>query len=235
MMKLYEANDRGSSTLDWLDARHSFSFAGWVDPERMGFRSLRVLNEDRIAPGKGFGSHPHRDMEIVTVVLAGALEHRDSSGSRAVLHAGDVQHMSAGTGVVHSEWNASQENPVELIQIWIQPEERGIEPGHTERRRAFPVDASAATELRILASRDKDRDSLELHQDATISAGRVDSTTILRHQLTEGRGAWIQAVHGGLIVNGTSLSAGDGLAIENEHDLEFAGDPEGTFLLFDLG
>jgi len=234
MQRLFKASDRGTERLDWLDTRYSFSFAGWHDPSRMGFRSLRVLNEDRIAPGRGFDRHAHRDMEILTVVLEGALSHEDSSGSRALLRAGDVQRMSAGRGVAHSEWNASNEEALHLLQIWILPSERGAEPSHAEARGLFPVNEEAPVGLRTLVAPAGDGGALDIGQDATVYAGRVLTGTPLDHAIEEDRGAFVHAVRGRLIVNGTPLEPGDALALEGESGLKFSGDPSADFLLFDL-
>lgn len=234
MKTLYKANDRGVSRLDWLDTRYSFSFADWHDPDRMGFRSLRVLNEDRIAPGTGFGRHSHRDMEIVTVVLGGALRHEDSSGGSAVLRAGDVQRMTAGRGVAHSEYNASNEEELHLLQIWILPQTRGATPSHADVRGLFPVDAEAKAGLRALATAAGAGGELEIQQDAAIYAGRVTASAGLRHEIAAGRGVWIQAVRGSLIANGVALAPGDGLALEDEAGVEVRADATADFLLFDL-
>lgn len=234
MMHLHEGHARGHSRLDWLDSRYSFSFADWHDPQRMGFRTLRVLNEDRIAPGKGFGPHPHRDMEILTVVLEGALEHRDSSGASTILNAGDVQRMSAGRGVLHSEWNASEEDALHLLQIWMHPDRPGRAPSHDEGRAVFPTNENEATGLRLVASQDPDGSALGVRQDAAVYAGRVDATHPVHHDIEEGRGVWIQAVRGRVLANDIGLSAGDALSLEEEDGITLTGDSEGDFLLFDL-
>jgi redox-sensitive bicupin YhaK (pirin superfamily) len=234
MMKLHKASDRGISRLDWLESRHSFSFADWNDPNRMGFRSLRVLNEDRVAPGAGFGPHPHRNMEILTVVLEGELEHRDSSGARTVLEAGDVQRMSAGSGVVHSEWNASKDDALHLLQIWLRPSRFEFAASHAESRGLFPVQDGEPAKFRALASQSGGEGVLEIQQDATIYSGRVVSGESVHHRPAPGRGVWVQAVRGDLVVNGVRLAAGDALQIENEESVALAGDPQGDFLLFDL-
>jgi len=234
MQKLFTASDRGADRLDWLDTRYSFSFAGWHDPSRMGFRSLRVLNEDRIAPGMGFGPHGHRDMEILTVVLEGALAHEDSSGAQAILRAGDVQRMTAGRGVVHSEWNASNEEALHLLQIWIVPSARGAEPGHAEARGVFPVDKEGLEGLRRLVAPARNGGALDIGQDAVVYAGRVIAGTPLDHPIEDGRGVFVHAVRGRLLVNGTPLETGDALALEGQSELEFRADPSAEFLLFDL-
>jgi redox-sensitive bicupin YhaK (pirin superfamily) len=234
MQQLFKASDRGEDRLDWLETRYSFSFAGWHDPSRMGFRSLRVLNEDRIEPGMGFGRHAHSDMEILTVVLDGALAHEDSSGSRAILRAGDVQRMSAGRGVTHSEWNASNDEALHLLQIWVHPARRGLAPSHAEARGLFPVGEEAPPGLHALVSPAGADGSLEIGQDATVYGGRVLPGSPLRYAIEEARGAFVHAVRGQLLVNGTRLEPGDALALEGETELEFAGDPSADFLFFDL-
>ena len=234
MMELHKGSDRGISRLDWLESRHSFSFADWNDPNRLGFRSLRVLNEDRVAPGAGFGPHLHRNMEILTVVLEGELEHRDSSGARTVLEADDVQRMSAGSGVVHSEWNASNSEALRFLQIWLRPGQSRVPPSHAESRGLFPVNDDEPAALRALASRSGGEGVFEIQQDATVYSGRVVSGEAVHHRPAPGRGVWVQAVRGELVVNGVRLAAGDGLQIENEESVALAGDPQGDFLLFDL-
>ena len=234
MQKLFKAGDRGTERLDWLDTRYSFSFADWHDPSRMGFRSLRVLNEDRISPGTGFGRHGHRDMEILTVVLEGALAHEDSSGARAILRAGDVQRMSAGRGVSHSEWNASSDEALHLLQIWIVPSERGAAPSHAEARGLFPVDEHAPAGLRMLATPASNDGALDIGQDAVVYAGRVVDGSPLDYPIEEGRGVFVHAVRGRLLVNGTPLDTGDALALEDESVLKVTADRPADFLLFDL-
>lgn len=234
MQKLFKANERGKDQLEWLDTRYSFSFAGWHDPSRMGFRSLRVLNEDQIAPGMGFGNHPHRDMEIVTVVLEGALAHEDSSGSGAILRPGDVQRMSAGTGIIHSERNASDNETLRLLQIWIQPARRGLAPSHAEARGLFPVDPESPAVLRKIVAPVGGDGALEIAQDVSVYGARVLAGQPLHHAIGKDRGVFIHAVRGRSIANGTPLEAGDALALEDEPDLEMTGDPSADFLLFDL-
>ena len=234
MQKHFKARDRGADRLDWLDTRYSFSFAGWHDPSRMGFHSLRVLNEDRIAPGKGFGRHPHRDMEILTVVLKGALKHEDSSGSGAILRAGDIQRMSAGRGISHSEWNASNDESLHLLQIWIHPTGGGTAPSHAEARGLFPIGEEAAAGLRTLAAPAGAGGALEIGQDAIVYAGRVVADSPIHHPIEDGRGTFVHAVRGRLLANGTALDPGDALALEDESELELIGEPSADFLLFDL-
>lgn len=235
MRKLFKANDRGASRLDWLDTRYSFSFANWHDPSRMGFRALRVLNEDHIAPGTGFGRHAHRDMEILTVVLEGALAHEDSSGARATLRAGDVQRMTAGRGVAHSEFNASDDETLHLLQIWILPAERGAAPSHADVRGLFPIGPDAKPGLRALATAAGSGGALEIGQDAAVYGGRVQADAPLDYAIAEGRGVYLHAVRGDLVANGTALEPGDALAIEAEATLTLSSTTgSADFLLFDL-
>src|SRR5436190_15809541 len=213
MMQVRKAGERGHFDHGWLDTYHSFSFAGYHDPRHMGFRALRVMNEDRVAPGQGFGTHPHRDMEIVTYVLSGALEHKDSMGNGEVLRAGEFQRMSAGTGITHSEFNPSATEPVHLYQIWLFPEKKGIEPSYEQKR--FPDD-ERHNRLRLVASRDAAEGSLLIHQDTRVFLSRVDTGNEVRHELAEGRYAWLQVLRGSVSLNGNDLHAGDGAAVSDE-------------------
>ena len=231
MITLRPAKERGHFDHGWLDTYHSFSFSEYHDPAHMGFRSLRVINEDRVDPKAGFPPHSHRDMEIITYVLAGALGHKDSMGNGSVIRPGDVQRMSAGTGVTHSEYNGSEKEPVHLLQIWILPEKRGIAPGYEEKK--FSPDEKRGR-LRLIASRDAAEGSVTIHQDARVYASLLDAGQTVRHPLAAGRGAWLHLVSGSATVNGTALATGDGAAIENESALELhAGEPT-ELLLFDL-
>ena len=225
MIHVRKAEERGHFDHGWLDTYHTFSFADYYDPDSMGFRALRVINEDTIAPGTGFGRHGHRDMEIVTVVLEGALAHRDSTGGSGVLRPGEVQHMSAGTGVQHSETNASEIAPVHLYQIWLLPERNGITPGYEQK--AFPPTDG---KLQLVASHDARDGSLKIHQDVDLYRGEVDGR--LRFDFRPGRYGWLQVAGGELTVNGTALKAGDGAAIAEEAAIEIDG--RGELLLFDL-
>ena len=229
MIHVRKAEERGHFDHGWLDTYHTFSFADYYDPEFMGFRTLRVINEDRIAPGTGFGRHGHRDMEIVTVVLEGALAHRDSTGGSGVLRPGEVQHMSAGTGVLHSETNPSRDEGVHFLQIWILPERRGIEPGYEQK--TFPA-AERKDHLRLVASHDGSDGSLTIHQDAKLFAGTLTDGKTLTYELAKGRYAWLQVARGTVELNGQTLKAGDGASIEDERTLNLRGD--GEILLFDL-
>ena len=193
MITLRPAKERGHFDHGWLDTYHSFSFSEYHDPAHMGFRSLRVINEDRVDPKAGFPPHSHRDMEIITYVLAGALGHKDSMGNGSVIRPGDVQRMSAGTGVTHSEYNGSEKEPVHLLQIWILPEKRGIAPGYEEKK--FPADEKRGR-LRLIASRDAAEGSVTIHQDARVYASLLDAGQTVRHPLAPGRGAWLHLVSG---------------------------------------
>jgi redox-sensitive bicupin YhaK (pirin superfamily) len=231
MITVRPAKERGHFDHGWLDTYHSFSFSEYLDPSHMGFRSLRVINEDRVDPRAGFPPHSHRDMEIITYVLAGALAHKDSMGNGSVIRPGDVQRMSAGTGVTHSEANGSETEPVHLLQIWILPEKRGITPSYEEKR--FSPEEKRGR-LRLVASRDGADGSVTIHQDARVYASLLDPGQTVRHTLDRGRGAWLHLVAGAATVNGTALATGDGAAIQNEGTLEIhAGEPT-ELLLFDL-
>ncbi|MFG0330115.1 MAG: pirin family protein [Phycisphaerales bacterium] len=240
MLRIRRAADRGHLDHGWLDTWHTFSFGDYRDPAHTRFRTLRVINDDRVAPGRGFGMHPHRDMEILTYVLDGAVAHEDSGGNRGVIERDGVQVMSAGRGVEHSEFNASRVEPVHLLQIWIFPEEKGLEPGYAER--VFPADEKRGR-LRAIASRDGREDSLIIHQDAAVYATILDDPDqTVEHTLAPGRGAWVQVARGSVIVNGERLETGDGAAIEDEEvvTLRAAADSNATdepaeALLFDLG
>lgn len=226
MIRIRRAEERGHFDHGWLDTYHTFSFADYYDPEHMGFRSLRVINEDRVKPGRGFGTHSHRDMEIITYVLAGELAHRDSMGTGSVIRPGEVQRMSAGSGVLHSEMNPSPVAPVHFLQIWILPERRGIEPSYEQK--AF---AREPGKLQLVASSNGRDGSITIHQDANIFAATLDGKS-LTYDLRADRYAWLQVARGAMTVNGDELRAGDGAAIENERTITIDGD--GELLLFDL-
>src|SRR5436190_521504 len=193
------AEDRGRTAIDWLDSRHSFSFNDYYDPRHMGFRSLRVINDDRVAPAAGFGAHPHRDMEIITYVLSGALEHRDSLGSGEVLRPGEVQRMTAGTGIRHSEFNPSETEPVHLLQIWLLPERTGLTPGYEQK--AYP-EAERRGRWRLVASPDGRDGSVTVHQDAAMSVTILDAGQTVMYELARGRHAWVQVARGAVTLNG---------------------------------
>lgn len=232
MLKLRKADDRGHANLGWLDSRHTFSFGGYHDPKHMGFGPLRVINDDRVAGGGGFPTHAHADMEIVTYVLEGALEHKDSLGTGSVIRPGDVQRMSAGTGIRHSEFNASKEEPVHFLQIWVLPEKRGIAPSYEQK--TIPAGERRGN-LRLIASRDGREGSVTIHQDITVYAALLGAGEGAVHKLLPGRAAWIQVAAGEASVNGTTVFAGDGVAITDTRDVVLAGRERGCeFLLFDL-
>ena len=222
---------RGHANHGWLDTWHSFSFAHYYDPAHMGFRALRVINEDAIAPATGFGTHGHRDMEIITYVTQGALEHQDSTGEHEVLRQGEVQRMSAGTGIRHSEANPSADEAVKLLQIWLLPEQEGIEPGYEQK--PFP-DALKRNRLCLLASREARDGSLLIHQDVDLYASVLDQGASVSLPLRPGRAAWVQVVAGELSLAGHHLSAGDGAAVEATSELTLTADTSAEFLLFDL-
>lgn len=231
-MKIRKGNERGHADFGWLNSRHSFSFGEYHDPAHMGFGPLRVINEDRVAPGSGFPTHPHSDMEILSYVLDGALEHRDSIGTGSVIRPGEVQRMSAGTGIRHSEFNASQTDPVHFLQIWIMPQKRGIAPGYEQK--AFPA-AEKRNAMRLVASQDGREGSVTVHQDANMYASRLDGDATLSHDLSPGRRAWVQVAQGAVMLNGVALEAGDGAAIDTAGVIELAGAGEGgEVLLFDM-
>jgi redox-sensitive bicupin YhaK (pirin superfamily) len=225
------AKERGHADHGWLDTWHTFSFSDYHDPRFMGFRVLRVINEDIVAPGRGFPTHGHRDMEIITYVLAGALEHRDSLGTGSTIRPGEVQRMSAGTGVRHSEANASRTEPVHLLQIWIEPARRGVEPGYEQKTVADP---DTRGRLRLIASPDGADGSVTIHQDARVYATRLGPGERVVHRLAPGRHAWVHVARGVLTLQGQPLAAGDGAAISGESTVTLAGDPDAEALLFDL-
>jgi redox-sensitive bicupin YhaK (pirin superfamily) len=231
MLSIRRSNERGHAQHGWLDSFHSFSFADYHDPAHMGFGPLRVINEDRVRPARGFGTHGHRDMEIISYVLEGALAHQDSIGNGSVIRPGDVQRMSAGTGVMHSEFNASDSEGVHFLQIWIEPSRRGIAPGYEEKR--FDEDSKRGR-LRLVASPDGAQGSVTIHQDARLYASLLDGADRVEHELAPGRRAYVHVVRGELEANGEKLAAGDALKVsgENRVTLERARDAE--VLLFDL-
>jgi redox-sensitive bicupin YhaK (pirin superfamily) len=230
MISIRRAAERGHFDHGWLNTYHTFSFAAYHDPAHMGFRTLRVINEDRVAPGQGFGAHRHRDMEIVSYVLEGALAHQDSMGNSGVIRPGDVQRMSAGTGVQHSEFNASKTEPVHFLQIWILPERRGIPPSYEQK--SFPSEAKRGR-LRLIGSHDGRDGSVTIRQDVDLYASVLEDGEGVRHRLAPGRQAWIQVARGGVELNGIELGAGDGAAITVESELDVTG-RESELLLFDL-
>jgi len=235
MQRLRRATERGHASHGWLDSFHTFSFADYYDPSHMGFRALRVINDDTVAPGRGFGAHPHRDMEIISYVLDGGLAHRDSMGTGSVIRPGDVQRMSAGTGVVHSEHNASQGEPVHFLQIWLVPSERGLAPGYEQR--TFSAEDKAGR-LRLVASPDGRDGSVTVHADASLYAGVIGAGEAAELPLGPGRHAWVHLARGKARVNGHDLGAGDGLALSDEARVQIEGmdgGDAGEVLVFELG
>ena len=231
MIEPRRAGQRGHADHGWLDTYHTFSFAGYQDPKHHHFRSLRVMNEDIVAPGKGFGTHPHSDMEIVTYVLEGALEHRDSMGNGEVLRAGEFQRMSAGTGITHSEFNPSAEDPVHLYQIWLYPERKGIEPSYQQKQFA---DEDRRNQFRLVASRDGDDGSLLIHQDVRIYLSTLEDGHTISQTLRPDRHAWLQVLRGGVTLNGVALQTSDGAAVSDVDRLDLRATRESEVLLFDL-
>jgi redox-sensitive bicupin YhaK (pirin superfamily) len=225
------SDQRGLADHGWLQSRHSFSFADYFDPTHMGFRNLRVINEDRVAPGQGFGTHSHRDMEIISYVLDGELGHKDSMGTGSVIRPGDVQRMSAGTGVRHSEMNPSPTRPVHFFQIWLLPERPGIEPGYEQKR--FD-ESEKQGRLRLVAARDGRDGAITVHADADLYAGLLAPGDQVRLDLQPGRHAWIQVARGTISVNGHRLDAGDGAAVSDETALELTASSDAEVLVFDL-
>jgi redox-sensitive bicupin YhaK (pirin superfamily) len=231
MFRIRLAADRARFDHGWLKTQHSFSFGDYYDSEQMGFRSLRVINEDHVAPGRGFGMHPHRDMEIVTIVLAGALEHRDSLGNGEVLQPGEVQRMSAGTGIRHSEFNPSATEPVHLYQIWLLPEHSGIAPSYEQKPFA---EADRLGAWQLIASPDASQGSLKIHQDVQLFLTTIPNGQSVSYEMSPTRGAWIQVLRGTVQLGDIECHAGDGIAVENESVLAFSSSTGAELLLFDL-
>ena len=231
MLNVIESESRGSADHGWLRAKHTFSFAEYHNPERVEFGKVRVINEDRIAPGKGFPTHPHRDMEIVTYVIEGAIAHKDSMGNGTVITAGEIQRMTAGTGVQHSEFNHSQDEELHLLQIWIYPEKNGLEPGYEQTR--FSRDEKL-NRLRLVGSRDGRDGSITIHQDVDLYASVLEAGNELSLELRPNRKVFVQVVDGDIAVNGQRLSAGDGAQMEDERELRIAALTEAEILVFDM-
>lgn len=232
MIAIRKATERGVANFGWLDSRHTFSFGDYHDAKQMGFGPLRVINEDRVMPGQGFGTHGHRDMEIMSYVLEGALEHKDSIGTGSVIRPGDVQIMSAGTGIRHSEFNHSKTEPVHFLQIWVVPKREGLAPRYEQK--TFSK-GDKTNSLRLVGSADGRDGSVVIHQDVGIFAAVLDAGRAVTHPLSPGRTAWIQLVRGSLTVNGSAMSAGDGAAVSGEVAIACAATAADTeFLLFDL-
>jgi quercetin 2,3-dioxygenase len=232
MITIRRSQERGGGDHGWLNTRHTFSFDSYYDPRHMHFRALRVINEDVVQPGEGFPTHPHRDMEIITYVLEGALEHKDSLGNGSIIRPGDGQRMSAGSGILHSEANASKTEPVHLLQIWIMPESKGIAPGYEQK--AFPEDEKRG-KLKLIAAHGGENGAVTVHQDVSLYVSLLDKQQKVEHALSPGRHAWLQVAKGAVELNGARLEQGDGAAITDEQKLSIAGAQNGSeILLFDL-
>ncbi len=232
MISVRKSSDRGHANFGWLDSHHSFSFGRYYDPEYMGFRDLRVINEDKVAPGQGFGTHAHDNAEIISYVLEGELEHKDSMGNGSVIRAGEFQRISAGTGITHSEFNPSDSNQTHFYQIWLQPKEKDIEPSYEQKSFAFD---DSADSIRLVASPDSAEESLWINQDALIYLGSLTAHSEYSFELDDTRHAWIQILRGEVRLNGEPLSSGDGAAVSGEHVLSLkTEDTPVQYLLFDL-
>lgn len=231
MITIHKSDERGHFDHGWLDTYHGFSFGDYYDPDHMGFRDLRVINDDRVAGGKGFGMHPHRDMEIVTYMLGGSLQHKDSMGNGSVIRPGDVQRMTAGTGVLHSEFNPSATEEAHLLQIWVLPERRDLEPGYEQKH--F-TDADRRAQLRLLAARDGRDGAVSWHQDVDLYGALLANGERVTHELRPQRHAWVQVARGSVAVNGHELSAGDSAEVSSEKQLELTGRDDAEVLVFDL-
>jgi hypothetical protein len=232
MLAIRPADDRGLANLGWLNSRHTFSFGHYYDPQFMGFGPLRVINEDRVKPSQGFGTHGHSDMEIISYVLDGALEHKDSLGTGSIIRPGDVQRMTAGTGVRHSEYNASSTDPVHFLQIWIIPEKNGLEPSYEQK--AFSDDEKRG-QLRLVGSRDGRDGSVMIHQDVDLYASLLRANDSVSYELGEDRNGWVQVARGSVRLDDNELSAGDGVALKGARTLTFEGVDDAEILLFDMG
>jgi quercetin 2,3-dioxygenase len=230
MMKIRRAEERGQASYGWLNTHYTFSFANYYDPEHLGFRALRVINDDVVAPGGGFDTHPHRDMEIITYVLSGALEHKDSLNNGRVIRAGELQYMAAGTGVLHSEFNPSPSEPVHLLQIWIVPERKGLKPQYAERTGS----ELPGGRLNLVASKGGREDSIAMNQDADLYLAKLAPGESVTHTLRQDRHAWVHVAEGEVTLNGTSLRAGDGAAVSEENVLTLTSSTPAQVLLFDL-
>jgi len=231
MITVRPSNDRGLADHGWLKSRHTFSFADYYDPKHMGFRALRVINEDRVAPAKGFGTHAHRDMEIVSYVLEGALEHKDSMGTGAVIRVGDVQRMTAGTGVTHSEFNHSKSDGVHFLQIWLLPKAAGLKPSYEQKN--FSIE-DRKNRLRLIAARDGREGAITVNQDAEIYAGVLDAGAMVELPLAKGRHAWVQVARGSVELGEHKLAAGDGAAVSEESAVKLRATELAEVLVFDL-
>jgi redox-sensitive bicupin YhaK (pirin superfamily) len=230
MMTIRKSNERGRVNHGWLDAYHTFSFADYHDPKWMGYRSLRVLNDDLVMPGMGFATHPHRDMEIITYILHGAIEHKDSMGNGRVIRAGDVQYMAAGSGVRHSEFNPSKDEAAHVLQIWIQPDEKGVNPRYAEKS----LKESPSGKWHLVASKAGREGSIAIHQDADLWFARLGAGERLSRPLADGRHVWLHVAEGEIVSNGKTLSGGDAAAVEGETKLNLSANKPSQVLLFDL-
>ena len=231
MISFRDRTARGESRTGWLDSRHTFSFANYWDPAQMGFRTLRVINEDRVIPGAGFPAHGHRDMEILTYVLSGALAHKDSLGNGATIRPGEVQRMSAGTGILHSEFNASKSEGVHFLQIWILPDRASLAPSYEQK--AFPADERRGR-LRLVASSDGKGGAVTLHQDARLYLGALGAGERVAYDIAERRGLWLQVARGIIALDGTEMREGDGAAVEGQSSVVIEAETDSEILLFDL-
>ena len=230
MMTIRKSEERGHANHGWLDSYHTFSFADYYDPEHLGFRSLRVINDDKVAPGMGFGMHPHKDMEIITYVLKGALQHKDSMGNGSIIRPGDFQYMAAGTGVTHSEFNPSESEGVHLLQIWIMPDKKGLKPQYAEK----PAKTFTPGKLHLVTSNTGRDGSLKINQDADLHLARLTAGVFVAHDLQPGRHAWVHVAEGEVTVNGQTLKAGDAAAFSGETTITIEGKTQAQVLLFDL-
>lgn len=231
MITIRPRNERGTANFGWLDSRHTFSFGNYYDPNHMGFASLRVINEDKVIPAKGFGTHSHRDMEIISYVLSGALEHKDSMGNGSVIRPGDVQRMSAGTGVAHSEFNASATEPVHFLQIWLLPNQSGLPPSYEEKHFSFD---DKSGQLTLVGSPNGRDGSVLIHQDVNLYIGNLEQGNHIDYNVDNNRAVWIQVIKGSIFLNGKPLEAGDGAAIVDEAITLTAEGDTAEILLFDM-
>jgi redox-sensitive bicupin YhaK (pirin superfamily) len=232
MITVRKSNERGASNFGWLDSKHTFSFGHYYDPRNMGFGKLRVINEDIVEGGAGFGTHPHDNMEIISYVLDGALAHKDSLGTGSVIRPGDVQRMSAGTGIAHSEFNASEKDPVHFLQIWVLPEKRGLEPSYEQK--SFPVETRKGR-LQLVGAHDGRDGAVTIHQDLDLFVANLEKGNEVSHALRPRRKAWVQVTRGEVTVNGTAVRQGDGAALSDETEVRIAANDNAEVLLFDFG
>ena len=232
MITIRKSKERGASNFGWLDSKHSFSFGHYYDPRNMGFGALRVINEDIVSGGAGFGTHPHDNMEIISYVLDGGLAHKDSLGTGSVIRPGDVQRMSAGTGIAHSEFNASKDDPVHFLQIWVLPEERGLKPSYEQK--SFPAEKRRGR-LQLVGARDGRDGAVTIHQDVDLFVANLDKGDAVSHALRPRRKAWVQVTRGEVTVNGNVVGQGDGAALTDETEVSIAANDNAEVLVFDLG